>query len=68
MTHIKKSLNKEIDIGLSVLMLNKSPGQILNQTDIASVCGCSRSRIQQIENSALAKLQRKRLMRDLNSD
>lgn len=48
--------NTDIDIGLAVLASVNREGRMLTLSDIADVCGCHRSRIEQIERSAMRKL------------
>jgi len=48
--------NVDIDIALAVLSVVNSEGLALNCEEIADVCGCHRSRIEQIEKGALRKL------------
>lgn len=45
-----------IDVGLSVLCAVAGTHETMTRADIAEVCGCSRTRIHQIELRALAKL------------
>ncbi len=49
---------REIGLGLAVLDAVREPGEVLTQTDIAEVCGCTSAAIQQIEAKALRKLRR----------
>jgi len=53
-----KKKNSNIDIGLSVLCAHNNNGQRLSHADIAEVCGCSSRYICEIEQKALAKLQK----------
>lgn len=46
----------EIDLGLAVLGVVNRDGDRLSFEQIADVCGCHRSRIEQIEKQALRKL------------
>ena len=46
----------EIDLGLAVLGVVNVGGERLSFEEIADVCGCHRSRIEQIEKQALRKL------------
>lgn len=47
---------RDIDLGLAVLGVVNSDRQPLTLAEIAEVCGCHRSRIEQIEKAALRKL------------
>lgn len=46
----------DIDLGLAVLGVVNRGGRKLSFAEIADVCGCHRSLIEQIEKRALAKL------------
>jgi predicted DNA-binding protein (UPF0251 family) len=48
--------NEKVDIGLSVCLAVKMPGETLTQRKIADICGCSRTTIFNIEKSALEKI------------
>lgn len=48
--------NRGIDLGLAVLSSVNRCGQRLTLAEIADVCGCHRSRIEQLEKRALRKL------------
>lgn len=50
------STKDSIDVGLAVLSQVNRSGQQMTLEDIAEVCGCHRSRIEQIEKQALRKL------------
>lgn len=47
---------RDIDLGLAVLRVVNVEGRRLTFDEIAEVCGCHRSRIEQIEKQALRKL------------
>ncbi len=49
-------LDGSIDAGLFLLVLTSRPGLTLTREQIAFVCGCSPSYIQQIEQRAMQKL------------
>ena len=51
--------NEEIDLGLAVLSVVNREGRQLSFAEIADVCGCHRSRIEQLEKQALRKLRGK---------
>jgi len=59
--------NVEIDAGLLVLTLMNRSGEALSQRDIAFVCGCTSSFIQQVEAKALKKI-RRHLQREKNAE
>ncbi len=50
-----KTLSK-IDLGLAVLKIVNTSGQCMTLADMADVCDCHPSRIQQIERTALRKM------------
>ena len=50
--------NNGIDIGLAALCEHASPDQTLSVIEIADVCGCNKSRIEQIIKSGLKKLKK----------
>jgi hypothetical protein len=50
-----KTLAK-IDLGLAVLRTVNTSGQCMTLADMADVCDCHPSRIQQIERTALRKM------------
>lgn len=50
--------NHNIDVGLEALCAHSSRGQTLSQIEIASVCGCSRTLINNLEKSAMVKLRK----------
>jgi DNA-directed RNA polymerase sigma subunit (sigma70/sigma32) len=52
----RKQKSNEIDAGIDKLYKETAPGQIRTVEEIAEAAGCSRTRIQQIEKSALRKL------------
>ena len=52
------------DLGLALLSLVAQPGVPLTQQDIAAWCGCTRSNIYNIEQSALKKLRNALFFRD----
>lgn len=47
---------ERIDLGLALLSVLRIPGVPLALTDIAAWCECSKSRIYQIEKTALRKV------------
>jgi DNA-directed RNA polymerase sigma subunit (sigma70/sigma32) len=49
-------INPEIDLGLAVLSVVNQDRVPLSFTEIAEVCGCHRSRIEQLEKQALRKI------------
>jgi hypothetical protein len=57
----------EIDLALDVTRRLMKPGDSLSGRDIAEICGCSASLIQQTEREAVRKL-RKAMRRMLNMD
>jgi len=50
--------NHGIDVGLAALCRIARPHQTLTSLEISKVCGCERSRIDQIARSGLKKLKR----------
>lgn len=62
-----KRTTKEFDCSLDVIRAVIMPGQILQQREIADICGCSRSLIHQIEKKALRKI-REHLRKELEMD
>ena len=58
MKHVHKQHKPSIDIGLAISATHSIPGVPRSAADIAAYCGCSRQRIQQIEERALRKLRR----------
>lgn len=52
----RKSRQEDMDLGLAILSCLAIPGVPLTQQDIAAFAGCTRQRIEQIENGALRKL------------
>ena len=54
----RKARALEFELGLEVLARIREPGERLSVAQIADVCGCSQSRINQIEAKALRKLRR----------
>lgn len=48
--------NSRIDLGLAVLRIVNNPGEPLSLSEIADVCGCSKSTIHRYEKSALRKV------------
>ena len=51
--------NPEIDIGLAALCQHAEPRQVLSLREIADVCGCDKSRIEEISKVGLRKLRNK---------
>lgn len=60
--------NKNADIGLSVLLAVRMPGETLTQREIADICGCSRTTIFNIEKSALKKIRQYFKRRGITED
>ena len=46
----------DIELGLTAIMMHKGEDQIVDTKDIAEICGCSRSTINNIERNAIRKL------------
>lgn len=46
----------EIDLGLAIAGATLPPGQILDTSEIASYCGCTRQAIHVIEKRAITKI------------
>ena len=59
-----KKIN-DIDIGLDALCRLADPFQTLKAGEIAEVCGCSRTRIYEIEQAALKKLKVRAMRKNL---
>lgn len=57
-------VNHEIDVGLDALCRHAKRGQTLTSKEIAEVCGCSFQNIGRIEQTAIAKLRRNRLLKE----
>lgn len=51
-------LNKNVDVGLSVLCAIARPGETIGVSDIADVCGCSPQYISDLAIRALKKLKK----------
>lgn len=54
-----------IDVGLSALVTHARPEQTLLRKDIADVCECSIWAIRKIEDKAMEKIGKNRLLRQL---
>lgn len=49
-------MNKDFDMALDVLNTVRLPGEQISHRQIASICGCSRTLVHQIEKRALRKI------------
>ena len=50
--------NTDIDITLAVICVIAKEGETMTFTDMAELCGCSKSYIQHLQSSALKKLRK----------
>jgi len=60
--------DKDIDIGLSVCLAVRRPGETLSLRDIAHICGYSRTSVFNVEKRALNKLRRELKRRNITED
>ena len=59
--------NPDIDLGLAICPI-KNRGKQLTLEEISAYCGCSRNRIHQIEQKALAKVRRLLRLQGISRD
>ena len=54
----KEQRRRGIELGLAVIAAIRQPGETLNLADMAEVCGCSKTTMENLYHAAIAKMKR----------